>query len=113
MAMTDDLDNVPPIAELAALQGGPGDQIADDGFSAGVLRGIGKRRRRRAIMISSAGSIGAAIAGAQLTSFFDAAPLEQVAAQVGPYAALTPEALATVAIASLVAVVGFIIPGRV
>ncbi len=98
---------------LAALPGSPADDIADNGFSAGVIGQIGKRRRRRAIMVGAAGSIGSAIAGAQATSFMGAMEVVDLGQQAGLLGALTPEALVTMGIASLAAVVALIVPSRV
>ena len=60
------------IEALAALPG-VGD-VADDGFSALVLRKIQQRRKRKALMLGAAGSAGSAIAGAQLTAMVGAMP---------------------------------------
>ncbi len=98
---------------LAAIPGGPGDDIADNGFSARVIGGIARRRRRRTIMIGAAGTIGSAIAGAQFTAIANAMEIADFSQQAGLLNALTPEAFATVAFAGLVAIVGMIVPGRV
>lgn len=103
------------IEALAALPGGPGDDIADDGFSAIVLRKIHQRRRRRALMLGAAGSAGSAIAGAQLTAMVSAMPA--VAATndaVAPFlSAVTPETIAATCLAGLFALVALIVPNRV
>lgn len=98
---------------LAAIPGGPGDDIPDDGFSARVIGGIARRRRRRAIMLGAAGTAGSAIAGAQFTAIANAMEIADLSQQAGLLGALTPESMATVAIAGLVAVVGMIVPGRI
>lgn len=111
--MIDMTDDDLRLEALAAIPGGPGDDIADDGFSARVIGGIARRRRRRTIMIGAAGTIGSAIAGAQFTAIANAMEIADLSQQAGVLGALTPESIATVAIAGLVAVVGMIVPGRV
>lgn len=103
------------IEALAALPGGPGDDIADDGFSAIVLRKINQRRRRKAMILGAAGSAGSAIAGAQLTAMVSSMPaMAATNENVAPFlTAMTPEAIATAGLAGLVALVALIVPGRV
>ncbi len=103
------------IEALATLPGGAGDDIADEGFSALVLRKIQQRRRRRALMIGAAGSAGSAIAGAQLTAMVGAVPaIAATNENVAPFlTALTPEAIATTGLAGLVALIALIVPNRV
>ena len=111
--MTD--EEIHAIEALAALPGGPGDDIADNGFSAGVLRKIQQRRRRRNMMLGAAGSAGSAIAGAQLTAMVSAMPAVAATNEsAAPFlSALTPEAIAATAMAGLITLVALIVPGRV
>jgi|GEM_PF-1800897 len=103
------------IEALATLPGGPGDDIADDGFSALVLRKIHQRRRRRALMLGAAGSAGSAIAGAQITAMVGAMPaMAATNDAVAPFlSAMTPETIAAMGMAALIALVALIVPGRV
>jgi len=103
------------IEALAALPGGPGDDIADDGFSALVLRKIHQRRRRRALMLGAAGSAGSAIAGAQITAMVGAMPaMAATNDAVAPFlSAMTPETIVATGMAGLIALVALIVPGRV
>jgi len=103
------------IEALAALPGGAGDAISDDGFSAVVLKKIHQRRRRKRLLIGAAGSAGSAIAGAQVTAFVGAMPAMAATNEtVTPFlTAFTPEAIAATGLAGLVALVALIIPGRV
>lgn len=102
------------IEALATLPGGAGDDIADDGFSARVLRKIQGRRKRRALMLGAAGSAGSAIAGGQLTAMVSAMPAVAATNETAaPFLmAFTPEAIAATGMAGLVAIVALIIPGR-
>ena len=102
------------IEALAALPGGPGDDIADDGFSALVLRKI-HHRRRRALILGAAGSAGSAIAGAQITAMVGAMPAMAATNEtVAPFlSAFTPEAIAATGMAGLIALIALIVPGRV
>jgi hypothetical protein len=103
------------IEALAALPGGTGDDIADDGFSALILRKIHQRRRRKALILGAAGSGGSAIAGAQLTAMVGAMPAVAATNEnVAPFlTAMTPEAIAATGLAGLVALIAFIVPGRI
>lgn len=103
------------IEGLDALPGSPGSEIADDGFSAGVIARIAKHRKRKAITLGAAGSIGSAIAGAQLTAFVGTMPtIVATNEAAAPFlSSMTPEAIATTAVAGLAAVVAWIIPNRV
>jgi len=59
--------------------------------------------------------VGSAIAGAQVTAMVSAMPaMAATNEQVAPFLmALTPESIATMAMAGLVALVALIVPGRV
>ncbi len=101
------------IEALAALPGS--DHIADDGFSVLIIRKIAQRRRRKNLTLGAVGSIGSALAGAQLTSFVAAMPAVAATNEtIAPFlTGFTPEAIVTTGVAGLVAVVAWIVPGRV
>lgn len=101
------------IEAMAALSGT--DDIADDGFSALVIRKIARRRRRKTLTLGAVGSIGSAIAGAQLTGFVAAMPAMAATNEtIAPFlTGFSPEAIVTTGVAGLVAVVAWIVPGRI
>lgn len=114
--MSDELDDMNdnfPLEALAALPGG--DQIVDDGFSVRVIHKIAQRRRRKAVMVGLAGSIGSAIAGAQVTAVVSAMPAMAATneATQSLLTAVSPETIATSALAGVVALIALIVPNRV
>jgi len=103
------------IEGLDALAGSTADEIMDDGFSASVIGRIAKHRKRKAITLGAAGSIGSAIAGAQMTAFVAAMPVAAATSDVASplLNSVTIETIAATALAGLAAVIALIVPGRV
>lgn len=103
------------IEALGALAGSAADDIADNGFSAHVLKTIHQRRRRKHIIIGATGSIGSAIAGAYTTAMVGAMPAMAASSDAAiPFlTAITPEAIATTGLAGVAAVVAWIVPSRI
>jgi hypothetical protein len=92
-----------------------GRDITDDGFTAGVVSQVVRRRRQRSAAVAVAGSIGGTVASSQLAGLANSEPLVQVAVAVlEPLQGIaTPQFLMALVMAAVAGCVAWVLPNRV
>lgn len=103
-------------AAFAAAQQ-PGEDDAKH-FAEAVIARLGRPNRRRTLVIGGAGTTGSALASTQLENLFSGVDLfDPTSSRLGEFAAVfnivSPEMLAAVMLAAVVAGVAFVLPNRV
>jgi len=84
--------------------------LSGDGFALKVVARLGQRRRRRTLLLGGTGSIGSAIAGAQMTNLFGDVPAVEAG---GMTLTFSGDVLAACVVALTVAIFAVALPDRI